>query len=129
MTTSNGRKYYSLTRAQMAIYFRRYAGGGSAGDSPGIPGNAYNVWKERDGILRRTMYQNEQIFFGSGESDGYVVFEPLAHDVDELTVHIDDVVIRFDYKGDPLETSDVEMQFGREVGRIYPDGRRIVVGN
>ena len=128
MTTSNGRKYYSLTRAQMAIYFRRYAGGGSGGDSPGIPGNAYNVWKERDGILRRTMYQNEQIF-SAQESDGYVVFEPLAHDVDELTVHIDDVVIRFDYKGDPIETSDVKMQFGREVGRIYPDGRRVAVGD
>ena len=74
------------------------------------------------------MYQNEQIF-SAQESDGYVVFEPLAHDVDELTVHIDDVVIRFDYKGDPIETSDVEMQFGREVGRIYPDGRRVAVGD
>jgi len=128
ITTSNGRKYYALTREQLSIYYRRYAGGGSGGDSPGIPGNSFIVWKERDGILRRTMYQNEQIF-SAQESEGYVVFEPLAHDVDLLTVHIDDVVIRFDYKGDPVETTDVEMLFQREIGRVYPDGSRVANGS
>ncbi len=124
ITTSNGRKYYALTRDQLSIYYRRYAGGGSGGDSPGIPGNSFIVWKERDGILRRTMYQDEQIF-SAQESEGYIVFEPLASDVDLLTVHIDDIVVRFDYKGDPVETTDVEMLFQREIGRVYPDGRRV----
>ena len=70
------------------------------------------------------MYADEQIF-SAQESEGYIVFEPLASDVDQLTVHIDDVVVRFDYKGDPVETTDVEMFFQREIGRVYPDGRRV----
>ena len=124
ITTSNGRKYYAVNREQLSIYYRRYAGGGSGGDTPGIPGNAFITWKERDGILRKTMYPNEQIF-SAQESEGYIVFEPLAHDVELLTVHIDDIVVRFDYKGDPVETTDVEVLFQREVGRVYPDGSKV----
>ena len=105
----------------------RYAGG-SGGDGPGIPGNAFINWKERDGILRKTMYPNEQIF-SAQESEGYIVFEPLAHDVELLTVHIDDIVVRFDYKGDPVETTDVEVLFQREVGRVYPDGSKVANNN
>lgn len=127
ITTTNGRKYYALTRDQLSIYYRRYARGGAGGDTPGIPGNEFNVWKERDGILRRTMYPDEQIF-SAQENDGFIVFEPLAPDVDVLTVNIDGVVVRFDYKGDPVETTDVLMRFQREVGRVYPDGRKVVSG-
>ena len=128
ITTSNGRKYYAVNRDQLSIYYRRYAGGGSGGEGPGIPGNAFITWKERDGILRKTMYPNEQIF-SAQESEGYIVFEPLAHDVDLLTVHLDDIVVRFDYKGDPVETTDVEILFKREVGRVYPDGSKVANNN
>lgn len=128
ITTSNGRKYYALNRDQLSIYYRRYAGGGSGGDAPGIPGNSFITWKERDGILRKTLYPNEQIF-SAQESEGYIVFEPLAHDVEQLTVHIDDIVVRFDYKGDPVETTDVEMLFQREIGRVYPDGSKVANNN
>jgi hypothetical protein len=127
MTASNGRKYYALTYKQLSIYYRRYARGGEGGQSSGIPGNAFGVWKERNGLLRRTMYQDEQIF-SAQETDGYIVFEPLAPDVKVLTVHLEDVVVRFDYKGDPVETTDVSMRFQREVGRVYPDGRKVATG-
>jgi len=40
-------------------------------------------------------------------------------------VHIDDIVVRFDYKGDPVETTDVEVLFQREIGRVYPDGSKV----
>ena len=128
ITTGNGRKYYALTREQLSIYYRRYARGGSGGESPGIPGNGFNVWKERDSILRRTMYPDEQIF-SAQENEGFLVFEPLAHDVDVLTVNIDGIVVRFDYKGDPVETADIQMRFQREVGRVYPDGRKVASGS
>ncbi len=127
ITTANGRKYYSLQREQLSIYYRRYVGGGTGGNAPGVPGNAFKVWKERDGILRRSMFANEQIF-SAQENEGYLVFKPLALDVDQMTVHIPDVVVRFDYKGDPLETTDVAMRFEREIGRVYPDGRKVAVG-
>ena len=124
VTTSNGRKYYALRREQLSIYYRRYVGSGSGGNDPGMPGNALEVWKERDSILRRTMFPDEDVF-SAQENEGYIVFKPLAPDVDELTIHIPDVVVRFDYKGDPIEDVDVEMHFEREIGRIYPDGRKV----
>jgi len=128
ITTSNGRKYYALTREQISIYYRRYVQGGTGGNAPGVSGNAHSVWKERDGIMRRSMYVNEQVF-SAQESEGFLVFEPLAPDVDELTVHIPDVIVRYDYKGDPLERVDVEMSFERKIGRVYPDGSKVATGN
>ena len=128
ITTSNGRKYYALTRDQISIYYRRYVQGGTGGNAPGVSGNAHSVWKERDGIMRRSMYVNEQVF-SAQESEGFLVFEPLAPDVDELTVHIPDVIVRYDYKGDPLERVDVEMSFERKIGRVYPDGSKVATGN
>jgi hypothetical protein len=50
-------------------------------------------------------------------------------DVDKLSVHVSDVVIRFDYQGDPAESIDIEMHFEREIGRIYPDGSRVASGS
>ena len=124
ITTPNGRKYYALRFEQLSIYYRRYVGSGVGGNAPGMPGNAMFTWKEREGILRRTMFPDEEVF-SAQENEGYIVFKPLASDVEELTVHIPDVVVRFDYKGDPIEYVDVEMYFEREIGRIYPDGRKV----
>ena len=124
ITTPNGRKYYALRFEQLSIYYRRYVGSGSGGNEPGMPSNAMFTWKEREGILRRTMFPDEEVF-SAQENEGYVIFKPLAADVEELTVHIPDVVVRFDYKGDPIEDVDVEMHFAREIGRIYPDGRKV----
>ena len=73
------------------------------------------------------MFVDEQVF-SAQEREGYLVFEPLAPDVDELTVHIPDVVVRFDYKGDPTERVDVEMRFERNIGRVYPDGSKVATG-
>ena len=126
ITTSNGRKYYALRQEQLSIYYRRYVGGGTGGDAPGMPGNARSVWQERTGILARTMFRDEEVF-SAQVNEGYLVFKPLAPDVDELTVHIPDVVVRFDYKGDPIEDVDVEVHFEREIGRIYPDGRKVAI--
>ena len=124
ITTPNGRKYYALRFEQLSIYYRRYVGSGTGGNLPGMPGNAMFTWKEREGILRRTMFPDEEVF-SAQENEGYIVFKPLAPDVDALTVHVPGVVVRFDYKGDPLEDMDIEMHFEREIGRIYPDGRRV----
>ena len=126
ITTSNGRKYYALRQEQLSIYYRRYVGSGTGGNAPGTPGNARSVWQERTGILARTMFRDEEVF-SAQVNEGYLVFKPLAPDVDELTVHIPDVVVRFDYKGDPIEDVDVEVHFEREIGRIYPDGRKVAI--
>ncbi len=124
MTTSNGRKYYALSHEQLSRYYRSYIGGGTGGNEPGMLGNARYIWQERTGILRTTMFPDEQVF-SAQQNEGYLVFKPLAPDVDGLTVHIPDVVVRFDFKGDPIEDVDVEMHFEREIGRVYPDGSKV----
>jgi hypothetical protein len=128
ITTSNGRKYHALTHEQLWIYYHRYVGGGTGGNAPGVSGNAYSTWNERDSILRSTMLSSRPIF-SAQESEGYLVFKPLAPDVEELTVHVPGVVVRFDFKGDPVEAVDVAMRFEREIGRIYPDGNRVATSD
>jgi hypothetical protein len=121
--TGNERKYYALTFPQLNVYYRRYALGGQSGLSDGgIPGNNYQDWKKRINVLKRTLFPDEQIF-SAQEVEGYLVFETMAPDVEALTVHIPNTIIRFDYKGDPSEDIEVTMNFEREIGRKYPDGR------
>ena len=77
ITTSNGRKYYALRREQLYIYYRRYVGSGTGGNAPGMPGNARYIWQERDGILSRTMFRDEEVF-SAQVNEGYLIFKPLA---------------------------------------------------
>ena len=86
---------------------------------PGYAGNAYSVFQERREILTRTMYPAEDIFSGQ-EVEGYVVFPALPHDINEFTVHLSDVAIRFDFRQQPVETIDsLRTRFQREVFRGY----------
>ncbi len=127
LTTSNGRKYYALTYAQLRVYYRRYmVGGAETNTEYWVPGNENKEQNDRETTLNRTLFPTEQIF-SAQEKEGYIVFQPLAPDVEQLTVHIPDMVVRFDYKGDPSEFADVTAQFGREVGRQYPDGRKMAM--
>ena len=128
ITTSNGRKYYALTREQLWVYYHRYVGGGFGGNAPGVTGNAHSVWTERDAILRSTMFPDELVF-SAQEKGGYLVFKPLAPDVEVLTVHLPGLVVRFDSWENPVEKVDVVMHFEREIGRVYPDGSRVATGD
>ena len=128
LTTSNGRKYYALSLAQLRVYFRRYLQGGAELNTEYyVPGNENEEQNNRETTLNRTLFPAEQIF-SAQEKEGYVVFQPLAPDVDQVTVHIPDTVVRFDYKGDPSEYIEITSHFGREIGRQYPDGRKMAMG-
>jgi hypothetical protein len=125
LTTRNGRKYHALSYEQMYVYYRRYSRGGAGGDRAGIPGNEFKRWRSRIDLLKRTLFPDQDIF-SAQEREGYVVFKPLAADVARVTVHIPEVVVRFDYKDDPIETADVSAEFERQIGRVYADGRKEV---
>ena len=114
LESANGRKYYALTPQQLDTYYRIYA--------QGYRGNEYFEYKERRDILRRNAFPEEDIFSGQ-EEDGYIVFKPLDDDVESMTVRIEDIVVRFDYRGEPVETIEAVFRFRRDIGRIYPDGR------
>jgi hypothetical protein len=113
LVAANGREYWSLNLQQLDRYFRAYI--------IGYEGNAYARYRERRDLLLRTMYKNEQIFSGQ-ESEGLIVFPHLHPDVGQVKVIVRDVVLRFDYRDEPLESIDITYAFGREVGREYPDG-------
>lgn len=111
----NGREYWALDLLQLTNYYRAY--------SQGYRGNEYGRYRERTDLLNRTMFPKEMIFSGQ-ELEGFLVFRSLHADVDNLTLTIHGAVTRFDYRDEPVERVDISYRFGREVGKLYPGGRR-----
>lgn len=81
-------------------------------------GNLYSVFQERRDQMIRTMFPPDEIFSGQ-ELQGYVVFRALPPDVKAFEVRIFDLALRFDYKNDPVETTDLVFRFNREVFKGY----------
>lgn len=113
LKSENKREYWSLSFEQLDSYYRAYA--------IGYRGNEYERYQERRDLLRRTMFKNEEIFSGQ-ETDGFVVFPALHHDVSKIRVIVHDVVLRFDFRNEPIETTKIEYAFLRDIGRKYKDG-------
>ncbi len=117
LVAGNGRKYRSLSLAQLQNYYRGYA--------LGYRGNEYSRLRERLDLLRRTMLTDDVVFSGQ-ETEGYLVFPVLHDDVTDLQLVLEDVVLRFDFLGEPSESIQLAYAFDRETGRLYPSGRRVV---
>ena len=64
------------------------------------------------------MFTDDPIFSGQ-ETQGFVLFPALHDDVTEITVTIEDVVLRFNYADQPVETVDLAFRYDREVFRGY----------
>ena len=79
------------------------------------------MYKERRAVLQSTMFTRAEIFSGQ-ETEGYLLFEPLHGDVSEMTVVVRNLVVRFDYRGEPVESIEARFRFERDLGRQYPDG-------
>ncbi len=106
ISAPNGRRYQALSFSALVEYYWPYA--------VAYAGNSREGFVERRDLLRRTLFNDEMIFSGQ-EKTGYVVFPPLDRDVAEFTVRIEDMALRFDYKGEPLEETDIPYRFRREV--------------
>lgn len=106
IVAKNGRRYRSLSMQELKEYYLRYA--------VGYRGDAYARYEARKDILKRTLFSDEPIFSGQ-ERKGYVVFPRLHEDVWEITVKIQDIVLRFDALGRPIEKIDLAFNFKREV--------------
>ncbi|HIE04690.1 MAG TPA: hypothetical protein EYP61_08020 [Candidatus Latescibacteria bacterium] len=120
IVADNGREYWALNLEQLILYYRSFA--------VAYAGNEYDRFEARKDILKRTLYPGDPVFSGQ-EEEGYVVFPALHPDVDKITVWVKDLVLRFDYRGEPLETMDIAFRFRRDIGRMYPDGRIELVGS
>ena len=113
LIASNGREYPALDPLEFDEYYRPYA--------TAYSGNLYNRYEERKDLFASSRYASEPVFSGQ-EAQGFLVFPALHPDVRELRLKLEDVAIRFDFRGDPIEVLDLEYLFFREIGRIYPDG-------
>ena len=106
LISDNGREYWALSGLQLTNSFRAYI--------QGYGGNEYGRFRERQDLLSRTMFPKEMIFSGQ-EQEGYLVFPQLDRDVEEFTLWIRDMVLRFDFRDAPVEMVDIPYEFQREV--------------
>ena len=106
ITTPNSRLYGPLSYAQLYDYFRSYW--------QGRIGLGRVEFQARTGALRQTLYSGAVVFSGRDEQ-GYLVFPLLHDDVGDIQVHIEDIVVRFDFADQPVETIDLTFSFQREV--------------
>lgn len=113
LRAANKREYWSLGLQQMDTYYRGYA--------IGYRGNEYARYQARMDLLRRTLFKNEEVFSGQ-ETEGFIVFPVLHNDVQQIKVVVHDLVLRFDFRNEPVETIDVGYEFSRNIGRVYRDG-------
>lgn len=112
IVATNRRHYRALRIDELSEYYRAYA--------LGLTGNSWSRFKERTDILRRTLYPNAPLFSGQ-DNEGYLVFPPLDDDVVQLTVTLKDIVLRFNYANEPVETLDLDYVFARDVVRgLHP---------
>ncbi|MSR84642.1 MAG: hypothetical protein EXS58_17280 [Candidatus Latescibacteria bacterium] len=108
ITTGNQRTYRVLDKGLLEDYFSPYL--------MSYSGQTYQMYKEVMDHLMRTIYKPDYVFSGL-ESSGYVVLPVLHNDVEDFTVHVPGVGVRFDYKSVPVERLDLSYQFKREIYR------------
>ena len=118
MTTDVGMTYLPLEKLDLEWYHRPYITGYA-----GVP---FLRFEERKDAVRATLYPPDMVFSGQ-EAGGYLVFPKLHHQVSTIELTLIDVVLRFDFRDEPLETIDVQYGFHRETGRLYADGRLVKV--
>ncbi|MFT5086027.1 MAG: hypothetical protein ACI906_000520 [Candidatus Latescibacterota bacterium] len=109
--STNNRVYKSMPYSQLYDYFLAFW--------QGRTGQGRADFKNRTSILRQSMYTETTTIFSGSEQDGYLVFPVLDDDVTSIQLHLEDIAVRFDYSGEPVETIDLNFSFEREVLRGY----------
>ena len=92
MRSPDGRKWYNLAPA----YFVPVP-------SPG---------RDHNELLREALFTEDAVFSGQ-EKSGYVLFTGLDPDVRDIQVTVKDAVLRYDYRGGPIQTVDFTYRFER----------------
>ncbi|MBT4501497.1 MAG: hypothetical protein HOC74_27460 [Gemmatimonadetes bacterium] len=110
ITTSNNRQYRPLSFAQLYDYYRAHW--------QGRTGQGRKAFQNRTDVLKRTLYSDAMIFSGR-EEQGFLVFPVLHDDVGKIEVHIEDIVLRFDFADVSVEEIDLSFSFQREIHQGY----------
>lgn len=120
IATTNNRQYQAMDYGALYEYYQAYW--------LGRTGEGREEFAARTDLLRRTMFTDDPVFSGQ-ESEGYVVFPLLHDDVTEITVTIEDVILRFNYANQPIESTDISYHFDREVFQGYQPPTQLVGQN
>lgn len=106
ITAANTRQYAVLSYGELYQYFRSYW--------LGRTGQGRKTFQARTDALKRTLYSGALVFSGS-EEQGYLVFPVLDDDVQAIQVHLENIVLRFDYADAPVEAIDLSFSFQRDI--------------
>ena len=81
----------------------------------GVTGNEDYRFDMRLGQVRTSNYGvGEKIYKGENYS-GFIVFDPLADEVEEVRVHLRDFILKFNAFDQPLQTFDLDFRFVRQI--------------
>jgi hypothetical protein len=106
ITSSNERIYNVLDQGLLEDHFSPYL--------RAYAGIQRRQFEDITDQLKRTVYPPDMVFSGQ-EATGYIVFPVLHKDVESFNVNVTDMAVRFDYKGEPVETIDLEFKLEREI--------------
>jgi hypothetical protein len=83
----------------------------------GISGNEHYRFAKRIGIVRGTIFGEDELIFKGENYSGLIVFPPLHSKVKEVRLVFKDVAYKFDASGKPVETIDIPFDFHRTILR------------
>ena len=84
----------------------------------GVTGNEDYRFDMRLGQVRTSNYGvGEKIYKGENYS-GFIVFEPLADEVEAVRLHIRDFILKFNAFDQPLQTFDLDFRFVRQIEQV-----------
>lgn len=82
----------------------------------GPSGNEYYRFNMRMGLVRTNNYGVGERVFRGEEYGGFIVFDPLDAEVEQVRLNLRDFVLKFNTFGKPLETVDIGFDFDRAIG-------------
>ena len=81
-------------------------------------GNIQKLYLERMGVLRGAVYHRDSFVFKGNSYTGKIVFDPLAADVREVTLYLEDFVLDFGIYNTPEVVVDLEFTFAVRSGVV-----------
>ena len=107
---SNGRIYYPWGQYDFKEFFRRFP--------LAYNGLGYKRYRERLSLLNLALYPEDDFCFSGQEFEGYIVFDKIHTDVDDIVFRIPSVGIRYDFRDEPLETVSLAFKFERDLIKV-----------
>jgi len=107
---SNGRVYFPWGQYDFEEFFRRFP--------LAYNGLGYLRFRERLSLLKLGLYPDNDFCFSGQEFEGYIVFDKMHDDVEDIIFRIPTVGIRYDYRDEPLETVALAYKFERDLIKV-----------